>query len=452
MHGGIEGFEAMSLALLLFCLSAEVVFAQPPLFEINLCDAEKEALIFSNQVKSSFFNQLAAQDQVSAQFMSLLPKFSFQANYQYYGNIPEVRFPGLTSTLPFGTNSTFQFGANLNYTLWDAFSNRKSYQSLSLLAKARAEDRKNAEIQLLYSLRSAYIQVQLGIEELRLIHESLEVARNQHRDVLSRYRAGAATRLDLVTAERSVLSYEIQFKQRQGDLSSSLKDLLSFFEKHPTGNLSKPGPPALTGVSIILKLESFADLLKKEERYQSIPPEDDQPQIRSQTLQAESYDLSAESQSAKYYPKLEVFGGVSLNHPNIPYPPTYWQETVGVSLSLPLFLGDPTPYLAAQQRNLARAARYRENQARIDLQKDFAKAQEMLESFRDQRQLASKDIVESEEEAKLYYTSYKAGKINLIDVQNANLQAFQAKINAARIDAQILNQLILLKLISGREL
>lgn len=59
--------------------------------------------------------------------------------------------------------------------------------------------------------------------------------------------------------------------------------------------------------------------------------------------------------------------------------------------------------------------------------------------------------MQSEEAAKLYYSSYKAGKNNLIDVQIANNQALQAKVGAARIDAQILNQLILLNALSGEQ-
>ena len=73
------------------------------------------------------------------------------------------------------------------------------------------------------------MQVQLGIEELRLINDSLGLSKAQSHDVLTRFHAGAAATIDVVTAGRSVLSYEIQLRQKQAELASALKDLLSTY-------------------------------------------------------------------------------------------------------------------------------------------------------------------------------------------------------------------------------
>ncbi len=116
---------------------------------------------------------------------------------------------------------------------------------------------------------------------------------------------------------------------------------------------------------------------------------------------------------------------------------------------MPLFFGDPSRALSAQQRSQAEAADYRAKGAKEDLDRDFSKSQELLTSLQDQRQLAYKDVEESEEEAKLNYVSYKAGKLNYVDVQNANNLALQSKVAATRIDAQILNQIETLKSLSG---
>jgi len=435
------------LILVIFTVKS---YAQTELFELKLSEAEQKALQASNRLKSFAAEEEAAKEQSNAQFAGLFPKLSLQGGYQYYGTIPNISL-GNGPAFPFGTNSTYSVGPQLNYTLWDSFSGRKSYKAASLLASARTEDRKNAQLQLLFSLRAAYVQVQLGLEELRLIQDSLQLANAQDRDVATRFSAGAAAKLDVVTAGRSVLSYQIQFEQRQAELSSALKDLLTLLGDNGGTNVSRPGPPGIANVALVVKLDDLDDSLSQQDKQEIPDPTDQQPQIQSLDLQARSAEAAADSQSAKLLPTVQLSAGVSKIRPDIPNPPDYWQQTVGVTLSLPLYLGDPTPSLAAQQRNEAQAADYRKTQLREDIRRDFTKARNLLVSLRDQQTLATKDVKQSELAARLYYSSYRAGKVNLIDVQNANLQALQSKVNAARIDAQILNQLFLLKSLSGKE-
>ncbi len=430
----------------LFLLSA---YAQAATFGLGLHEAEKQALRASDQLKSFLSEAQAADEQADAQFTGLLPKLSLQGTYTYYGTIPSVAFGPNFPAINFGTNNTYMVGPVLSYTLWDTFSARKSYHAAESLAEARSEDHRNAELQLLYSLRSAYVQVQLGIEELRLIYDSLQLARAEEQDVQHQFHAGAAARLDLLTAQRSVLSNEIQFKQRQADLSSSFKDLLTLLGDHQSRDISNPGPAGIPRVTLVLGLDPLSKTLAEMSRMPIQPPDDQQPQIRSQELQAESFELGSESQTAKMFPTLQVSGSVTLNLPDIPNPPQFWQQAIGVSLSFPLFVGDPSPHLSAQNRDEAIAAEHREAQLKENLARDYTKAVERLKSLQGQKELATRDIDQSEEAAKLYYSSYKAGRLNFIDVQNANVQALMAKVNAARIDAQILSQIFLLESISG---
>ena len=439
--------------LLPLTFSAARADGQGASFALSVREAERAALSTSNLLKSYLADEDAAGEQADAQFQNLLPRLSFQGNYQYFANIPTIQSPLFGgAVVPFGTHQTYSVGPQLNYTLWDTFSARNSYQASNYLKQSRTEDRKNTELQLLSSLRSAYVQVQLGIEELRLINDSLDLAKAQDRDVMNRFHAGAADRLDMVTSKRSVLSYQIQFEQRQAQLSSSFKDLLNLIGDHTQRDVSHPGPPGVPGVTLALRLDSLKVLLAKGILPPSVSdPGSNQPQIRSQEFQAQSLELNAKSQKAKLFPVLQVSGGVSENLPDIPNPVTFLQETVAVSLTFPLFLGDPTSDLAAQQRRQSDAAQYRASQLKEDISRDFTKAREMLDSLRVQSELSLHDVTQSEEEARLYFTSYKAGKINFIDVQNANNQALQAKVNSARIDAQLLDQVITLISLSGEE-
>ena len=86
------------------------------------------------------------------------------------------------------------------------------------------------------------------------------------------------------------------------------------------------------------------------------------------------------------------------------------------------------------------------------MDRDYEKAVALITSLRAQQKMSLEDVALSESAAKLYYQSYRAGKINLIDVQSANNRALNAKVNAARTNAQVLNQLFTLNLISGERL
>ena len=251
-----------------------------------------------------------------------------------------------------------------------------------------------------------------------------------------------------------MLNYELQFAQRQAALATNLKDLLALVsgtEASGIDRIDRPGPPNVENVSLVLKFDSFQKLLAQENRSEPPPPDGSQPQIQSQSLLSESLELTAASQRALFYPTVQLSAKATLDYPNGPIMERVRQNTVAVTLSMPLFEAGRVRHLAAERLKNAEAAQHRRDQVRLDMERDFVKARVLLNSLREQQKLAAEDVARSEEAAGLFYDSYKAGKVNLTDVQSANVQSLQAKVNAARIDAQILDQLNALKALSGKE-
>lgn len=393
--------------------------------DFTLQEAEQLAIQNSNKLKAASFDIEVSKEQENAGFAILFPKLSLQANYTYLSTLPSFK------DTPFGDHNNYSLGPMLSYTLWDTLSSFKSLEALEKLKASKQQDHAATKQQILLAVRSAYIRVQLALEELRLVSNSLELARTQQHDIQNRFKAGSATSLDKLISNRQVLEFELQLKQKQADLSVSLKDLETL-----TGNTNT-------------QLESLSTTLTNLNALELSAPTEEQPQIKSLKLLSESLNKAASAQTAKLFPTLQLFASTMLAYPNGPVLDQINQNTVGFSLSLPLYVGDPTWHTAASKRQEALAAKHRALQLQTDLNRDFEKAQKMLESLREQKQLATLDISQSSEVAQLYYNSYKAGKSNLIDVQSANHQALQSRVNAARIDAQILNQLILLHALSG---
>lgn len=435
-------------------------YAAVPTYDLSLSEAEYRALGTSEQLKASTADKEASEEHKGAAFVGLLPKLTLSGSITYDTTVPQfpITFPvGSTtfhSSVNFGNHWNYSLGPTLTYPLWDTFSSYKNYQSASLTNQAREEDLKNSRLQTLQSVRNAYVQVRLAIEELEVVNASLDLTRAQGRDVETRFRAGAASRLDVVTSERSVLNYEQQFEQRQSALATNLRDLFALLgDPREPGDLSRPAPPGIDNASVVVKFDTLKKLLEDEASAESATLDfRRQPVVQSLLYQSDSLEYSAASQKAHVYPSISLQASSVYTLPNGPLTSPYNQNSASLTLSAPLWLGDPTWHQASQTLKEAESTRHREEQQRINIARDFAKAKELLTSLRTLRELAGRDILKSEEAARLYYSSYKSGNSTLLDVQNANTQALQAKVNAARLDAQILTQLITLKALSGEEL
>jgi outer membrane protein TolC len=240
-----------------------------------------------------------------------------------------------------------------------------------------------------------------------------------------------------VDSQRDVINYELQFEQEQAEVVSDMKDLLA---------LTLISPP---GDSQTLALDSLDQSLQAVSTWTFQPPDSEQPMIKSQALQAEGSERQAASTMAALYPTVQASANASIIYPDAVLPQRAEQNTFAISMTLPLFEADHSRHLAAMKRKEAEAARFSEQQIEINLERDYEKALDLLKSLKGQQRLSALDVKQSEESAQLYYQSYRAGKINLIDVQAANNRALLAKVNSARISAQILTQYYTLQSISG---
>lgn len=444
-----------SLAIILcsFLTPALAGTACAAVFAVSLNEAEHLSLESSNDIKAYKAQAQASEEQALAQFAYLYPKLTFDGNYHYLTNVPKITLPipGIPASFPFGTHDNYSVGPTLSYTLWDTFAARNSYRGLDLLSQAQNEDRKKAELDLLLNLRTAYLHLQLALEELRLLNNSLELSKAQNKDIESNYRAGAATQLDRVDSQRDVINYQLQFQQKQAEVAADLKDLLALLplQMHPLENLAQPGPPGVSDIKLEVQLDSLDSSLTTSNSWQFPPPGEKHPSLASEEFRAESAQKAASSQLAILWPMVQVSANTSLEYPNGIIPESVYQNTFMVSLSMPLFEGFHAHHLAEEKMREADGAQFRKQQVKINLDRDYIKGIEMLGNLRVQQKLAETDVERSATAARLYYESYKLGRINLIDVQSANNRALTAKVNAARIDAQILSQLYLLRYLSG---
>lgn len=417
--------------------------------ELTRAEAERDALRNSDLLKSFADLTDAATERMDAQYSLLFPRLAFNAYYAYLSHVPQQQITN-GEYLNFGAHDNYMVGPFLSYTLWDTFSSRKSYYGSSKVRDSRDSTRRSEELQVLFDTQSNYVGVQEALEELRAVSDSLRLSLSQNEYITSRFKSGAATHLERIESEREVLSYRVQFTQKQADLAKAVRDLLALTKNRTVTDLSHPGAAGIPNSTLELKFDSLQASLEAAKGLKFAPPEESHPRIASQELLAQSAELQAQSIKAGVYPTVRFRGGVTLQYPNGTQPEQVNQNLVLLTASIPLFEMNHTRHLAAEKQREADSARHQKDQIRTNLLRDYEKAQEQLVSLMEQQDLSRQDVVKAAEAARLYYSQYKGGKAKLIDVQSANNRSLLARLNKARIDAQILNQFDQLRILSGK--
>jgi outer membrane protein TolC len=175
------------------------------------------------------------------------------------------------------------------------------------------------------------------------------------------------------------------------------------------------------------------------------------PLIKMHTANAEALRLTAESFKANQLPKLTFFAKTSIDYPNGPLLENFNQNTIGINFSMPLFEGSRSTNEAAEKQNMSIASEHRRDQARIELIRDINKAQDQLKGLLLKIEFYKDLVKESEERSKLIYAAYKIGRSSFLEVQSANLQALEAKVQSTTNDVQVLIQLAYLASISEEQ-
>ncbi len=442
----------MRLLLVTFFLTTQA-YAHTPSYELRFTDAIDKALQHSEQLKSVSSDIQASQEQALTLKTALVPRLSLDGSLRYLSEVPSLQASPQAPPVSLGSHLNYSIGPTLSYLLWDGNSVRNNYKSQMKRRDSQREGLNVQTAQLIASVKLAYMRTQLGLEQLKMLADSVKLAESQSQDIANRKKEGAASELDSVTAKNEVLNYKLLFKQKQNELASFLRDLLAFVEedshKIPAQD---PAPEGFANASLWLKLDSLDSIVKKESQDEAVSIDASIPLLRSMDLQVEALELQARSQEGSLYPQIKISARTSLDYPDGPVIKKFNQNTLSIDFTMPLYEFSKTQHLVAEKNFEAEALKHRRNQMQQDIFRDFAKAKESLRSLRQQDLDAQVLLKQRETLAKLNYEAYKFGRLNLVEVQAANLHALQAKVNILQIRAQIFNQLILLKTLLAKDL
>ena len=438
---------------------ASGAWGEPAQLKLSLEDLTQKAIQNSPKLAAARLSYESARSEAGSLGASEFPKLGLSGNYFYQTYVPELSISPHLPTQAFGETNNWGAWATLNWDVWDFRSQHNLANSAFAVSQSQEEALKATERQVRLAVRLAYFQVQIAMEQVRLLGDSLKVAQAQYADIGHQARFGTASRMDLLSSHQEVLNYQRLFRQAEANLAQALRDLYDLVgEKEPedftapldarmSGGLSE----GISAPTVWLSMDSEKDSLDSLQKEASAPPDDTVPQLKTYAYLADSSRFAADSVQSQLFPKIMLSAQAGWENPDGPILETVQQNIVGVSVSLPLFDWDQILQDSNSKRKQSEAYLKNLDQAKSDLWRDWNKGQDALGSLQYQQGLNATAVSETDELAALTYKAYRAGTERFLEVQTANFQALNAKVLAVSNDIQILMQLAVLSSLSGKE-
>ncbi|HRY29820.1 MAG TPA: TolC family protein [Elusimicrobiota bacterium] len=416
---------------------------------LGLRETEERALKNSESLRAAERELAAARARERGQRAPLFPQVSLDGSFRYVSEVAAFRPAAGGPEVKLGDNENYSVGPTLSWLMWDSGGSRNRRRSASARRRAKENEAEAARRNVLLEARLDYFQVQLALEQVRLLADSLALAEAQYKDISLKQKAGAVSRLDALSAHQEVLSRQRQLRQAQTELSVALRTLLARTRPETPVDPSVTGPvdglgrwPSLAETpTLLLGLEDLSVTRGRLEPAVAAAPDTEHPQRMALLQTAESARRAARALAGGGGPVLQFSARTSLDYPNGPKLETIHQNTVGLSARLPLFEAGKSKREAEEQNEQAAALEARRDEAAVELDRAWRQAHDQIKGLTAQLEIARRSVDETEELARLTYDSYTAGRSSFIEVQSANLRALEAKVVAARTEVQILMQL-----------
>lgn len=426
---------------------------------LSLDELTRDALKNSPKLESARLSAQSALSEAHSAAAAEFPRLQASANYSYNTTIPDLALNPLQPPIPFGFHDNWSANASLSFDLWDFRSLHNQANSATALSRSQEQNYESARRQLLLALRMDYFQSQINLEQVRLLGDSLKVAQAQYADIGHQARFGTASRMDLLSSHQEVIGYERSFSQAQAALAASLRDLFDLAGEPEPADMTVPLdarmegnlPAGMDAPTVWLTMDPEDASLKSLQAESQVPPDESLPQLKTYAYLADSARFAADSVASQMLPKITLTAQAGYQNPVGPIHTTIQQNTLSVAASMPIFDWGQILDDSDSKRKQSQAYLRNLDQARSDLWRDWGKARDVLRSLHYQHDLNETAVSETQELAHLTYGAYRAGTARFLEVQTANFQALNAKVQAVANDVQMLMQLSVLSSLSGEK-
>jgi outer membrane protein len=322
-----------------------------------------------------------------------------------------------------GTQRSTDAAVNLSWTLYDFGGREAKIASARRLLDAAASTADSVSQQTVLAAVQAFygvVAADAGLVAAKSAEDaaakSLEVARGR-RD------AGVATRADVLQAETAFDQAVLVRVQADGALASARGTLAVTIGAPADRSLKLDAEP--TPAEVPALTQRVADLMAEAARQR--------PDLAAALADRDAAAEDVTSARASGRPSITV--GASRNFVDTPGVPNQNYNTVGVSVSWPLFTGFSTTYRVRQAEAALAAREANAEQVRLSVSLDVWNGYAALDSAGQQLKASAALLKSAEENEQVALGRYKAGVGTIVDVltaQSALAGARQQRIAAER--------------------
>jgi len=408
---------------------------------ISFKQAEDIAIRNSHQIVSQRYVRDSARDDAFAQKVKRYPSLRFGADSSFVSKVGEIPTPIGGGTQQVGDHISWSTGPVVDWVVWDTGQITNQARSLEKVADSQDMNLDTVSRQVLLNARSAYIDVQLASEQVRLVKDALALARAQYSDVSEKKKVGTADQLDLTVAHQEVVDRERDLETALGQLGIAKRNLVAALGFDPEIENADS-----------LDVEPIRNVLGALLPQADVPVEvESHPEVKALADQREASMLAAKSSSARHWPKVVMEGSATYQYPNLGQNETIQQNQATVGLNLPILDWGMISKETRSHMYQAYSAEEQKKQKIIDLSRDTSRIRERIGTLKELRVADVKAVKDAVEVARLIYDSYKAGRVIFLDVQRANVKALSAKVTSAQTDAELAIQISRLLALAGSD-
>lgn len=390
---------------------------------LTLAEVEELSLQHSDKLKFQQNEMESAKNKITSSESNLYPRLSLEGSYRHVSEVPSISFP-TGQSLAFGDNKNYSIGPQVTLNLLDFGQTRYLIKASESTFKSKEKEMKWFRRQVLLLSRVSYLKTLLKFEQLELTKKSLKLAESQYRDILNKSKAGTANRIDLLSANKEVNNFKLQVKQLAADYQNGLQDLAILINDDTIYNKE-------TKVKLEPSENLGSQIIKNKNPDIIVFNPTNHPLIESLDSNAEAMNMLAESQNAVGLPKVSLFAKTSIDYPNGPRLEKINQNTIGLNVSIPLYEGRKSTSDFQEKHHTSLGLLNKKDETIKQLNNEFQKNIEQIKALREKTQIYQEVAQNAEEKARLVYDSYSAGKLSFIEVQSANLQMLESKIQSS---------------------
>ena len=443
----------MKKIFLSFVFLLLTITAKADIINISLEECEGAALKNSPAVKAVEYQVQAAKESLKSQNKFLYPSLTLDASGGYVSVLPFLSVMGRNIT--FGDYWSYSAGPMLAYSLFDGGERDRNYKALQNICDAKERTLDWEKKSVITSVRIKYFQIQALLEKIYILYERLNLARSQYNDISINYQAGAKSELDLLMSQKQVLNAQNQIENVRSALGESLKELFAVTVDDFGINSSEPAEYRtaryVKNPSCELKTDGVDYTLTVFSLYENFVFDDKNPYLMSLDEAIKYYENVSLKYKSQKMPSLKARAGAYLQYPNGPVKEDILQGTASLTFSLPLFEGGSANALSKANEFESKAEQEQKEQILTTLKRDFYGAKDRVRAINVRQNISEEIVKTSRKAADLTYVSYQMGRVTFLEVQTANYELSQSKMDLIDLKIEKLANLTTLAALGKKE-